>query len=521
MRNINKIIIAAIGCAALAFTGGSAWKMHEKYAEEQNRVRELEEQLTHLSKKEKQTAVMQSVNAQMEELANEQRIISDEQREQAEKQSRIANEMRLHAEKERQNALVAEKRALEASQVAKSQQAIAERERSQAEYSKRVADTLSYISLSQSLANTAITQYQAGNHEIADLLANVVCEYTNRYHGDIYHPRVYQALALTSQNKTVWNKHKGSVTDIAFADEKQGFFVSCSTYGEVIKHTISGNKLSSTTLISDPRYDFRDVFINRNTNAIYALSRTGELLVFKGKAIKNVKVNIEKLKGMDTANDQFVLFGEQGMALFDTEKEIILAEKRLPFVVEFYSRYQNYPVIFDRQGRMHMVKRFSKLETTNVPVKGQVTAFAESKNQKTRFYGMSDGAIYFINSKGKVVKLVGHRSRISRVKINGHRLASSSYDGTVNMWMTNLPKIEPMTLFTTKGWVINFTFDLKKNYIWAGDQGGNLTRALISVQTMQQQLKAKLKRDLTREEWNYYIGRNVPYETFIRKEAKP
>lgn len=521
MRNITKIASVVIACGALALVGFVAWSMHEKYEEEQVKVRELEEQLAILSKKEKQAAVMQSVNAQMEELANEQRIISDEQREQAEQQSRIANEMRLHAEQERQNALVAEKRALEASEVAKSQQVIAEKERSQAEYSKRVADTLSYISLSRTLANTAITQYQTGNHEIADLLANVVCEYTNRYQGNIYHPSIYQALAMTSQNKTVWNKHKGSVTDIAFADDKQSYIVTCSTYGEVMKHTISGNKLSSTTLVSDPRYDFRDVFINRQTNAIYAMSRTGELLVIRGKVVKNVKVNIEKLKGMDATDNQFVLFGERGMALFDTETETIVAEKQLPFVVETNARYQNYPVIFDRQGRMHMVKSFNKLETTNVPVKGQVTAFAESKNQHTRFYGMSDGTIYYLNSKGQVTKLVGHRSRISRLKVNGYRLASSSYDGSIKMWLTNLPKIEPMTLFTTKGWAMNFTFDLKKDYIWAGDQGGNLTRALISVQAMQQQLKAKLKRNLTREEWNYYIGRNIPYETFVGKEAKP
>ncbi len=521
MKKITPTIVTAITGCALVFAGVTAWKMHENYSEEQQKVKELERQLAILSKKEKQAVVMQSVNAQMEEIANQQRIISDEQREEAEEQAEAAQKERTKAEEERRNALIAEQKALEASQVAKKQQAIAEKERAQAEHSKRIADTLSYISLSRTLANTAITQYNAGNHELADLLANVVCEYTNRYHGDIYHPSIYQALAMTSQNKTVWNRHKGSVTDIAFSDAKEGYIVTCSTYGEVMRHTISGNKLSSTTLVSDSRYDFRDVYINHNTNAIYAMSRTGELLVIKGKQVKNIIVNISKLKTIDVADHQIILFGEQGMALFDTEKEVIVAEKQLPFVIETCSRFQGYPVIFDRQGRMHMVKSFNKLETSRIPVKGQVTAFAESKNQKTSFYGMSDGTIYYINRNGEISKLVGHRSRISKLKVNGHRLTSSSYDGTINMWLTNLPKLEPMTLFTTKGWVINFTFDLKKNYIWAGDQGGNISRALISVLAMQQQLKAKLKRDLTREEWNYYIGRNIPYETFIGKEVRP
>ena len=520
MRKLFKILAVLLALAAIVCTGVTAWNMHEKYTQEQAVVNDLKSQIANLTKREKESAVMQSVNAQLEEIANQQRIVSDERRDEAVEQTKIANEMRQHAEQERQNAQIAERRALEASEVAKKQQIIAEKERLQAEHSKRVADTLSYIALSRTLANTAITQYQAGNHELADLLEYAVCLYTNRYHGDLSYPVIYQALALTSQNKTVWNKHKGSVTDIAFGDEKQGFFVTCSTYGEVIKHTVMGNKLNSTILISNPQYDFRDVFINRKTNAIYALSRTGELLICREKAIKNIKTNVAKMKSMDTAGDQFILFGEKGMALFDTEKEIIVTDKQLPFVIEFATRFQNYPVIFDRQGRMHIVKGFDKLDTKKVPFEGQVTAFAESKNSHTFAYGMSNGTIYFINAQGKTNKLVGHLSRISKLKINGHRLSSSSYDGVFNMWMTNMSKIEPMSFFNTKGWILNFTFDLQKNNIWAGDQNGNIIRALISLPMMQQQLKAKIKRNLTREEWNYYIGKNIPYETFIGKEAR-
>jgi WD40 repeat protein len=200
------------------------------------------------------------------------------------------------------------------------------------------------------------------------------------------------------------------------------------------------------------------------------------------------------------------------MALFDTEKRTIVQEKKLPFKIEFISRYQNSPVAFDRQGQMHIIKSFSNIETSKVPFKGQVTAFAESKNQHIQAYGMNDGTINIINGKGEKIRLVGHLSHISKVKVDGGRLYSSSYDGTLNLWLYNSAKIEPMTLFTTRGWIINFTFDLKKSGVWSGDQNGNLTEALISVTQMQERLKNKLKRNLTREEWNYYIGRNVPYE---------
>ena len=59
---------------------------------------------------------------------------------------------------------------------------------------------------------------------------------------------------------------------------------------------------------------------------------------------------------------------------------------------------------------------------------------------------------------------------------------------------------------------MSFTYDRSKQYAWIGDQNGNVTEALLSVPTMVDIVSNKLKRDFTTDEWNYYIGRNVPYE---------
>lgn len=517
MNTSGKIITAAV-LAAFALLGTIVVIGHQSRQRLAEQNLQLQERLEELTMEEERSAVMQRVNAQMEEIANEERRISDEQREEAIEQKTVADEMRLKAEAERQNALVAEQRALEASEVAQSQRRIAEQQRSEAEQSKRVADTLTYISLARTLGQAAITQFKAGNNEIADLLTQTACLFTTRYHGDIYYPTVYQALATASQNETVWNKHKGSITDIAFSDNKSAYMVTCSTYGEIVKHThYGGNHLTSETLVSNPRYDFRDVYIDRPTNVIYALSRSGHLIIIDpDKKVHVITVNIRNLKELDTTGRQYVIFGEEGMALLDTEKRAIVQEKSLPFQIEFATRYDNYPVIFDRQGRMHIVKSFNNIESSKVPFPGQVTAFAESKNQHLQAFGMNDGSINIINSKGQKTRLVGHLSRISKLKVNGHRLYSASYDGTLNLWLTNSAKIDPMPLFTTKGWIINFTFDLQKYFVWSGDQNGNLTRALISVPEMQERLQAKLKRNMTHEEWNYYVGRNIPYEKVIK-----
>ena len=114
-------------------------------------------------------------------------------------------------------------------------------------------------------------------------------------------------------------------------------------------------------------------------------------------------------------------------------------------------------------------------------------------------------------------KLVGHRSRISKMKMNGRRLFSSSYDGSVNLWISDNEKIEPMTLLQTSNWIMNFQLDSTKETVWMCDAKGNLTSVNISIDKMVDTMKKKLKRNLTTEEWNYYIGPNVPYEAFVVK----
>ena len=113
MRIFGKTSTFVASCIALVMGIGLviAW---QKYAEQAEKTRQLEEQLAILTKQEKQSVVMQRINAQMEEIANQERRISDEQRIKAEKQTAVAEQMRRNAEEERQNALEAEHRAVEA-----------------------------------------------------------------------------------------------------------------------------------------------------------------------------------------------------------------------------------------------------------------------------------------------------------------------------------------------------------------------------------------------------------------------
>ena len=129
---------------------------------------------------------------------------------------------------------------------------------------------------------------------------------------------------------------------------------------------------------------------------------------------------------------------------------------------------------------------------------------------------MSDGTIWIVDKQGNQQKLIGHLSRISKMRIHERLLYSSSYDGSVKLWIPTNEKVEPMTLVETDNWIMHFDFDSTMNTFWMGDSKGNLSAVNISIPKMVDVIKKRVNRNLTTEEWNYYIGQDVPYEKFIK-----
>lgn len=512
---------AGVLLAGLAGTALFGWQS------EHQKVENLQAQIEDLEKQVMRSTVDRSVSRQMEEIANEQREISDEKREEALQQTKVANEMRLRSELERHNALIAEKnavasekKAIEASEVAENERKLAEHQRLLAEMSKQKADTLSYIALGRSLGSISTIQAQAGNEDVANLLSYASYLYTQRYGGDIFYPAVFQSLMQSSKSMTSWTEHTGAVMNLEYMPGDDNRLVSVSNYGEIILNERQGDRLLTKVLLKNNNYDFRDVIISK-TGRIYAVSRTGHLAVIQ-EDLKTVKIiDLDKIEHPmrlhDISENNLLIIGENSIGLFDMKRNIIRGTRALGFHVIKGSRKSGLPLLFDNQGKMHLVSGLDNMKTEDVPVTGTVTAHCESKNTGIEAYGMSDGTIWLIQKDGKKQKLLGHRSRISKMKLNGRRLFSSSYDGKVNLWITDKEKIEPMTLIETKNWIMHFSFDSTKTTFWMGDAKGGLTAVNISVPIMVNSVKQKLTRNLTADEWNYFIGQSVPYESFIVK----
>ena len=525
MNRKEIISCAAIGVVLTGsvLAGFTGWYGSEK------RNAQLQSELAELRRQERISAVKKSVSQQMEEIANEQKVISDEQREEAMQQTKIANELRERSEEERHNAIVAqqiaiasERKALDAFDQAEQQRKIAEHQRIQAELSKRMTDTLSFISLGRSLGAMAITQHYIENQELSDLLTYAAYYFTRKYGGDVYNPSIYQPLSLASQSTSKWNVHEGAITNTKMLTRDGKNILTVSSYGEIQRHEKQGDKLITKTLFFDKKYDFRNVYTDMDKNIIYALSRTGHLVIKTMNSTQILELpNITNPTKMTPLGSHTLIIGEDAIALFDPVQQKIIGMRHQNFRIASSGSEDHTPLLFDNKGNMYEVKSLDEIVAKKVPVTGQVTAY--ENNRQYKVFGMNDGNIYVVNKKGNIKKLVGHRSRITKLRFDGNSLYSSSLDGTVNMWSANSEKAEPVTLYSDNCWILHFSFDIGVNHLWVGNQKGHLAEALVSIPMMAEMVQKRLKRNFTQSEWNYYIGPNVPYESFtnVGKEAKP
>lgn len=514
MMDKRRAVIVVLGGLLLASVAtGLYWHRGDR-----ERISELESQLSVLRQQEQRSAVDRRVSKQMEEIAYGQQTLAEERSQEAIRQSEIAKEMTLLSEAERQKAIeaqgTAEKSAAEAMtayEMAERQRSEADRQRRQAEQAKLVADTLNYVSLGRTLGSTSYSIYQTGDTELGNMLAYASYLYTSDYGGDLYNPSVFQALTQSAGSRHSWSRHNGSISRIDILPNNGGL-LAVSTYGEFFAHKISGDRLTTTTLMNDRQYCFRDVCATKGSKG-YAISNTGHLVVADGSKTRVVAVeNVDKPFNLQTMNDgkQLLIIGENSVALLDIATDKILGTRRLPFRIMFSGRRDYKPLLFDNRSGMHLVNSLDDITNEKLQ-EGQVTAFASSKNEHLSAYGMYDGTIWLIDGSGKRRKLVGHLSQVTKLKFDGKRLYSSSYDGKLLFWKTDDQQIKPILLFQSGSWLTDFVFSTDKNNIWTGEHNGTVTEYLIALPKIAQRLRQNVKRNFTQEEWNYYVGKGIPY----------
>lgn len=464
--------------------------------------------------------MIRSVSKQMEEIAYQQKELSDCQRMRAERQAQDNYKMKLKVEQEWKHALFSQREAERAYRMAEEQRQLAEEQREKAneqrrkaENAKRKADTLAYLTLGRSLSSIAMTQYHTGNGVVASLLAYSAWLFIKRYGGDTYQSSVFNALSLISGQPVSWHCHKAGISSIIWDKTDKHCFYTCGHYGEVLKWEEKNGRLNTKVLYANSNEDFRSLYFGSG-NILYALTYSGKLMTF-GKIPQIYDTGEKGCVRLFSSGADIWLLTHTGQLCNAKGTETPNLHRTTCITTNKTNIY-----IGCENGDMLQADTAIKCFRTLGNIRHTaITAIATDTATGRIAWGYEDGTIILTGRDGRHIKtLVGHQSTVTGLVFQNEKLYSCSRDHTLRLWNLHDQRTEPVTAVQAKGWLLCLSLSPDQKNLFIGDSNGNLYRLSVSPDDMATSIRNRLPRNFTRQEWKQYIGNGVPYEILIDKK---
>ena len=519
----------------------------------QRELAAMQEEIERLLVAENDAAIVKRVSQQMEDIAYQQKAISDQQRDRAEEQSILATRNAELAEMESRAAHAAELKANAAAEVAEKersnaqrQQAIAEEQRDEATLAKNVADTLNRRTQARNLAVSSQVRREAGDPEVADLMAYASWYFLKNNRGNQYYSDTFKSLTLATGGMPRYRvKENGAVNAIAQVPGAKGQTIAVSNYGEVEWLTVNQigktKQINSVQLLFDPAYDFRDVLVM--DGKIYALSLNGPLCIldFEGK-LETVPLAQDDYFRLINTKDGLVLAGRNTLCRYAKGK--LTHSMPLGKTLSTIVNRDGIVCLFFADGSYAEMESGRGLVEKKPLLKDVVTAAHYDAATQCLLLGVEDGTVYPLNKYNRVMEtLAAHKSRCVSITMMGPVVITGGYDKKVFIWnMDNLlyesglnfreeletekivKRVEKTNMIPTEwlvpvdytfdGWTLSVCADADGQTAWIGASSGSVSVLNSSADDMAQQLHSRITRNLTQQEWTRYVGVSIPYMTF-------
>lgn len=196
-----------------------------------NELLSKQQQIEQLKELSNEAIVVRRASEQLEEIAYQQKAISDIQRAEALKQKLIADEQKLIAEKESKKSNIAKAKAEDAFVKMEEQKVIADIKKEEAIVARKKSDTLARLVLGKSLFTQSVAAHDIKNYDLARLLSLCAWDLTINNGGEFYTEDAFNTLNLVSESQKTSYVHSGAVRDIIKKNDKE--FFSISDIGEI------------------------------------------------------------------------------------------------------------------------------------------------------------------------------------------------------------------------------------------------------------------------------------------------
>ena len=424
--------------------------------------------------------------------------------------------------------------ATEQRNIAIQQQQEALRQQGLAEVASDEAYRRQVLSVSQSMA---VKSLQVDNDTtLKALLAYQAYLFNENNDGLVHHTDVYSGLYdalkfLKGPSYNVYTGHTDAVRSLVFAPDNKTFY-SAGSDGRILQWDIEDKdhsiviKNPLVNRVVDVSDDGKWLACGTDGSGVQ-LFRTGS----SGAEPRILRTFDNHIRTLDFLPDNKRMFsaGTGGVITLwnlDNGRSDVFATIESPVDVLVVSRDGKYLAAGTREGQI-IIYEVDNSESSFIlheDAGNSVLALDFGEDDRILASGDMQGnvIVWDFMSKSMLNNLRGHRARITQLRFSpdGSLLATSSNDGSVRMWETADLNTQPIVLSANQGFVFAVAFSPDGEHILTGSTDEDrLVMSPTNTETMVTDICNSIDRNFSEEEWNTYIGTDIPYEQTCK--AKP
>ncbi len=487
----------------------------------------------------KEAIVQKKISDQQQQIAEQQEIIAEQQRQYAVKQQVIAQEQTTAAVQQKKKADEAKGEALVARDEAQSQRKeaiaqklIADNERIKAEESEKNTQRLRLLAIARSMAIQASQLFLTVKDELPGLLA-VESFQINKENGGLQNdPVIYDALSAISNDQDILRGHGDGVRSMVLAKAGKTLF-SCGDDDKMLQWNLNAPHLPPLQFAMPKASHgvLRSLGLTRDERWLLSGTTTGDLIIWKPGSPKSIPqivrghtAVINEL-AVNPAKDLFASAGSDGkLILWKYENDQFTrsvadsVSGKINGVT--FSSDGNWLAYCTGNGAVKVIHLNGKAASPVILATSGIAVLSTTftPDGKLLAAGLDNGSIKVWNMSdpgAKPFEILGrHASGVTALAFNqqGDELASSSYDRTIKLAGFPSHDLKPISIEDHELWVYDllFTPDGKQLISCSADK----TIRVVSTENsmMAGNLRKKLTRNMTIEEWKKMVGGDIPYQ---------
>jgi WD40 repeat protein len=523
-----------------AFAQKAEAEKQSKLANEQTLIAKTNERradsLRIISERDRELAIQAKEDAEKAQLAEAKQRELAEAAERAaianaELAKRNAAEARRNAEEAKQNALRAqnnEARAKEQEQIAikNAQEALRQR----------------YIAQAKAMA---VKSRELNDPEQEALIAQQAFKFNAEHEGYVYDNDIYNGL-YTALKKfdhpltlSLEAHAKGAARALVTRAANNELY-SAGSDGKIFRWTEQNQQWKSELLINRNDYQYYSIAVSPDGNYLVAagLNSTNEEKNFVELYSFESMNSPKKIEGFTFAIEN-LNFTPDGKGFFardnsgrsirysdlSTSKEVIHSDVKINAI--HLSADGTRLAGAGENGSLYLWDVKNNYTVTEIKDLGEhLTSVTFAPEGRRIIVGDNTGIVKIYDSQSSLVvrTLSGHTSTIEQIVFNhaGSFMATASKDKTVRLWNLNRLKEQPMVLSDHKDWVWSVAFTPDDEQLLASVHSSTETVKGVEhtirawptkIPTMSNILCEKVKRNINKEEWEIFVGDDLPYES--------